>query len=175
MGPWREAETDANTSTCWSVGGGVLQGCSHPRNLSSSQPGGPCSGQLSVYPSLVPRAPTQPPKPINKLSPRVRTLPWTSIPRPGDEPSYLPDQHVVRVSLCGPVWPLVDRPLPAAALATRPEEVSQSEGPLQLGLLGGGGLCCGFVLSFWSRGQQLGYQAPRRDLCEFQISGSLSV
>ena len=75
------------------LGGGVLQGCSHPRNLSSSQPGGPCSGQLSVYPSLVPRAPTQPPKPINKLSvrsssPWVRTLPWACIPHPGDEPSY---------------------------------------------------------------------------------------
>lgn len=34
---------------------------------------GPCSGLLSVYPSLVPRAPTQPPKPVNKLS-WVRTL-----------------------------------------------------------------------------------------------------
>lgn len=31
---------------------------------------GPCSGQLSVYPSLVPRVPTQPPKPVNKPSVR---------------------------------------------------------------------------------------------------------
>lgn len=40
---------------------------------------GPCGGQLSVYPSWVPRVPTQPPKPVNKLSVRnssswVRTL-----------------------------------------------------------------------------------------------------